>query len=71
MVAKYPFFGLGIEEDKYLKEIRKESVSVFDERLDDVRGNTNALLTYFIKFGIPIAVIILFLFYNQNLFNNS
>ena len=71
MVAKYPFFGLGIEEDKYLKEIRKESVSVFDERLDDVRGNTNALLTYFIKFGIPIAVIILFLFYNQNLFSNK
>ncbi len=71
MVAKFPFFGLGIEDDKYLKEIRKESVSIFDERLDDVRGNTNALLTYFIKFGIPIAVIILYLFYNQNLFNNK
>lgn len=71
VIANNPSFGLGIDDRKYLNETRKESVSIFDSRIDEERGNTNALITFFIKFGIPFSILILIFFYNQNLFQKK
>ena len=68
VIKENPLFGLGINEEKYLKEISRKSVTVNGDNLNMDRGNTNGILSMFIKFGIPVSLLLLYLIYDQNIF---
>jgi hypothetical protein len=68
VITNNPIVGIGIDDSRYFNEIKGLSVNILDERLDEQRGNTNALLTYFIKFGLPLTFVILYFFLKQTVF---
>jgi len=71
VVSKYPLTGIGINEDKYLEEIKLSFVTIDNEKLTIERGNTNSLILLCLYFGIPLSIIILYKIYHQNLFEKK
>ncbi len=71
LISKHPLTGIGISEDKYLKEIRLSSVKINGENLTIERGNTNSIILLCLYFGIPLTIIILYMMYHQNLFKKK
>ena len=71
VISKYPLTGRGINEDKYLEEIKFSFVTIDNEKLTIERGNTNSLILLCLYFGIPLSIIILYKIYHQNLFEKK
>lgn len=71
IISKHPFTGIGIDDDKYKKEIGLSFVEVNGKNLTIERGNTNSIILLCLYFGIPLAIIILYMVYHQRLFEKK
>ena len=71
IISKHPFTGIGIDDDKYKKEIGLSFVEVNGKNLTIERGNTNSIILLCLYFGIPLAIIILYMVYHQHLFEKK
>ena len=71
IISKYPFTGIGIDDDKYKKETGLSFVEVDGQNLTIERGNTNSIILLCLYFGIPLAIIILYRVYHQRLFEKK
>lgn len=71
IISKYPFTGIGIDNDKYKKETGLSFVEVNGKNLTIERGNTNSIILLCLYFGIPLAIIILYRVYHQRLFEKK
>lgn len=63
--------GIGISEEKYQNEISNFEVLVNDKFMSEEHGNTNTILKYFVVFGFPGGVFLLYALYNQSVFKSK
>lgn len=70
IIYKYPLVGIGLNKNALHTESFKNLTNEFagNENWMQDRGNSNSILTLFVIFGIPIALIVIKLFYEQSIF---
>lgn len=71
IALSYPLTGIGINKERYEEEIYKNEIEIDGISLSIQRGNTNSFVSYCLYFGIPITLIIIYLLYNQSLFEKK
>jgi hypothetical protein len=69
MVSEHPIKGIGFGGEVY-KTIQEQNNMFIQSDLFEGRGNTNSIVYIFIAFGVPIAIYILYLLYNQKVFSH-
>jgi hypothetical protein len=70
IVAQNPIKGIGFGGEVY-KKVQEQNKMFMQSDILEGRGNTNSIVYIFIAFGIPLAIYILYLLYNQNVFKHS
>jgi hypothetical protein len=70
MVSENPIKGIGFGGDIY-KKVQEQNKMFLQSDILEGRGNTNSIVYTFIAFGIPIAFYVIYLLYNQTIFNHS
>jgi hypothetical protein len=66
IIRSNPIRGIGLSIEDYFREQSKQTTFI-ESGLDDVRGNSNSILSTFVAFGIPLALILFIALYQQNL----
>jgi hypothetical protein len=69
MVTEHPIKGIGFGGEVY-KMVQEQNNMFLQSDLFEGRGNTNSIVYIFIAFGVPIAIYILYLLYNQKVFDH-
>lgn len=73
IIYEHPIVGIGLNKKVFMAKIYKNLNKDFigSEDFMESRGNTNSILSLFIVFGIPVALLILKLLYKQNIFHRN
>jgi hypothetical protein len=67
IVSENPIKGIGFGGEVY-KKVQEQNKMFMQSDILEGRGNTNSMVYIFIAFGIPLAIYILYLLYNQTIF---
>lgn len=71
VIKNNPIVGIGMSQEKYFKEIEGKSVNIGGNIFSEERGNTNIIVSMFVKFGIPVTLGLILSLYKQNLFSHK
>lgn len=70
IIKNNPLFGIAIDSEVYKRELEQNRafIDMAGSREERDAKNTNSILNYFVFFGIPIGILILYSLYHQNIF---
>ncbi len=71
IIKENPIVGIGINENNYFKAIENKSVDSDGFVVSEEHGNTNTVVSVFMKFGIPLSLVFFYFLFNQNIFTNK
>lgn len=67
IATQYPWFGIGLNEERNTALMKMQNVQV-DGLETETRGNTNSILQFFVNWGVPVSLILIFALYKQQIF---
>lgn len=72
IAKEHPLFGIGPNTDRFIQEAKHVSIFVGED--DNVnygaRASSNLFTTLFASYGIPLALLLIYSLYRQNIFRN-
>ena len=70
IVSENPIKGIGLGGEVY-KKVQEQNNMFMQSDLFEGRGNTNSIVYIFVAFGVPIAIYVLYLLFNQKVFHHQ
>ena len=70
MIKDNPFFGIGLDKEKYLRELSKYTIDIYNYDDSFARNNSNIFISLFARLGIPMGLLFMIGIYKQNIFQH-